>query len=69
VLADGVDRPFVAAQGGEAFARGRVALVGEVVGVAREAVDRGDRAPLAPRHQQRGDREVFVVVERSDRGR
>ena len=44
-------------------------IVGEVVGVAREAVDRGDCGPLAPWHQPGRDREVLVVVGRSDRGR
>ncbi len=44
--------------------RGRgVALVGQVVGGAREAVDRGDRRAQRRRAQHRGDGKVLVVVD------
>ncbi|MCZ7561984.1 MAG: hypothetical protein M5U30_19680 [Burkholderiaceae bacterium] len=45
-----------------------VALVGEVVGVACEPVDRGDRRAQPRRHEQRPDGEVLVVVDRGQHG-
>ena len=41
----------------------RVAFVGDVVGGAREAIDRGDRRAQPRRAQPGGDREVLVVVD------
>jgi hypothetical protein len=42
--------------------RGRgVALVGQVIGRAREAVDGDDGRPQRRRAQQRRDREIFVM--------
>ena len=41
---------------------GRIGLlVGEIVGGAREGVDRRDVAPQVPRQQARAEREVLVV--------
>ena len=41
--------------------RAGIAFVGDVVGGAREMVDRGNRAPVARRQQEGGDREVLVM--------
>ncbi|HPE03204.1 MAG TPA: hypothetical protein PK101_01195, partial [Thauera sp.] len=43
--------------------RGRIALVGDVVGPARERIDRLHRFAQARRQQQGGDREVLVVLD------
>jgi len=53
-------------QRGKAFARARVAFVGDVVGGAGEGVDRLDRRTQRRRAEQRGDREVLVMFDRYD---
>ncbi len=60
------DRVQVGAEGGEVgetrFGR-RVAFVGDVVGRAREAVDRDDRRTKLRRAEPGGHREVFIVID------
>ena len=58
---DAVERALEAIEIGEARCRLRVAFVGDVVGGAREAVDRKDGIPLRARQQERRHRKVFVV--------
>ena len=61
---DGVEHGAVAVERREALASGvRVALVGDVVGAARERVDRDDRTAQLRRSEPRCNRESF----RSDR--
>ena len=68
VVALAAQRAIECVEGRETRGRRRVAFVGEIVGVAREAIDGGHRRAQLRGHEQRGDREVFVVVDRGDQG-
>ena len=58
---DAIEGALEAVQRGEPFGRLRVTLVGQVVGGAREPVNRQDCRPQVPRQQERGDGKVFVM--------
>ena len=58
---DGVERALEAVERGEALRGRRVALVGDVVGGAREPVDREHRCPHRAGKQERRDGKILVV--------
>jgi hypothetical protein len=60
----GVELLAVASQLFQADCGRLVALVGEVVGAAREAVDDLDRPAQSRRQEKRGDGKIFVVFDR-----
>ncbi len=60
---DAVEFRIEGVERGDARGRGRLALVGQVIGGAREAVDRDDRRPQARRHEQRRDGKIFVMAD------
>src|SRR5205823_3056169 len=57
-------RTFVTIERRQSRLRDDIALVREVVGSAREAVDRGDGRPQAFGHEPRRDRKGFVMSAR-----
>jgi hypothetical protein len=61
---DRVERAQVSIEPRQALGGARVALVGDVVGAPREAVDGLDGRSQAGRKQPRRDREILVVVDR-----
>jgi hypothetical protein len=63
-LLDARQRCLVGVQRGQAFFRRGVALIGQIVGAAGEGVDGLHRRTQALGQQNRGDREVFVVIDR-----
>ena len=60
---DPVQFGVVGGQSGQSLLGGRIALVGDVVGAARKAVDRLDRLAQAGRHEQRGNGKIFVMID------
>ena len=60
---DSIEAGVEGIQRGEAFGCRRVALVGEIVGGPRKAIDRDHRRPQARRHEGRGNREIFVMTD------